>query len=296
MNKLRKLMYSKAGYIIKSSALPVLLIVCFIGAIICLHHYFVDEPQKKVETIQQLIEDKEYHQAADMLYDFSYKGYNLNNEELIKICKKDKELKLYPLEIGDKVKFGRYKQKGKNAKRESISWYVIDKRNGMLLLQSVNILEYMPLNKESAEWREYADFEESTLYEWLNNDFYEKSFNDKEKNVIVDDDGTKATILESDARYDFENKDGERIEDSRAKATKYAKSKGITVDSDGLSSVWTSSYKGTAWSYTAWVMNEEKNVAFGESLEVKEKCGVRPVIWVKVAPITDKTAEEGEKK
>lgn len=291
MNKLKQLLESsEKGYIIKSSVLPVVMVLLFICAGISFHHFFVYEPQKRVETAQQLIKDKEYAQAADLLYDFTYKGYNKNNKELKKVCKNRSELKLYTLKVGDKVTYGKYKQKNKKSKAEKIEWYVIYKENGKLLLQSVKVLESKPINKKDAGNNFSGKWEYSTLRDWLNTSFYDSAFSDVEKSLIVEDEKDMVSILASDDDFTF-TKDKKQIEDGRAKPTEYVKKKGLTVNKDGKSPVWTK---------TEFSKNSNKYyVVFKNSKdgrEVTKSYGIRPVIWVEVAPLTDKTDKEGEKK
>lgn len=79
---------------------------------------------------------------------------------------------------GDKIYFGRF-PKDNDKKIEPIEWDVLKKRKDEILIISHFIL-----------WSD-IDYDESTLYQnsfirrWLNDDFYNKAFDDKEKKVIL---------------------------------------------------------------------------------------------------------------
>ncbi len=85
-------------------------------------------------------------------------------------------------EIGDVVTFGAFEQdNNEDNGKESIEWYVIAKENGQYLLLSKYILDACSYNgiDESTSW------ELCSIRKWLNVDFLNSSFSDKEKEYIT---------------------------------------------------------------------------------------------------------------
>lgn len=64
-----------------------------------------------------------------------------------------------------------------------IEWYVLDRKNGEALLFSKNVIKQLPFHTSNVNVR----YEQSFLYQWLNNDFYKTYFSNEEKNIIVKD-------------------------------------------------------------------------------------------------------------
>ena len=85
-------------------------------------------------------------------------------------------------EIGSMVQFGKYEQDGfPHNGPETISWIVLDKREGQILLLSRYGLEYAKYNdvNDNTLW------DNCTLRSWLNNEFLKGSFTEEEKNLIA---------------------------------------------------------------------------------------------------------------
>jgi len=81
----------------------------------------------------------------------------------------------------DVVKFGSFEQDGdENNGTEAIEWYVIAKEDGKVLLLSRYVLRRMPYDSSDND----ITWEECELRSWLNNDFYNTSFIDNEKQLI----------------------------------------------------------------------------------------------------------------
>lgn len=79
------------------------------------------------------------------------------------------------------VKFGRYEQDGNvDNGKEDIEWIILQKYDGAVLLVSKYILDTMPYDEDSS----YKIWDDTTVRKFLNNDFYNESFNSDEKNII----------------------------------------------------------------------------------------------------------------
>ena len=86
----------------------------------------------------------------------------------------------------DTVTFGSYPQSSTYAnKLEPIEWIVLERdyKNKRALLLSKYILDNVSFNSEhkACKWKD------SELRQWINQTFYEKAFNDNEKNQILED-------------------------------------------------------------------------------------------------------------
>jgi len=85
-------------------------------------------------------------------------------------------------EAGDIVTYGTYEQDGnKGNGAEEIEWYVLENKNGKVTLLSVYCLEGMAYH----DYAEEVTWEDCTLREWLNYDFYFEAFSDDEQDAIV---------------------------------------------------------------------------------------------------------------
>ena len=85
------------------------------------------------------------------------------------------------LKKGDFIQFGTYEQDNViDNGPERIEWQVIDIRAGKIFVMSRYALDAQPLNKDDDEYT----WAESSLRAWLNDDFYNEAFSDKEKEYI----------------------------------------------------------------------------------------------------------------
>lgn len=83
--------------------------------------------------------------------------------------------------VGDVVLFGKFEQDGNLSNgAEDIEWEILSVENGRILV----ISKYGLINKRYNEEQMDVTWETCTLRNWLNNDFYNTSFSDKEKKQI----------------------------------------------------------------------------------------------------------------
>ena len=105
-------------------------------------------------------------------------------------CKK--KLPKFELDVGDTVTLGKYQD-------EDIEWevinrnFVIGENKVIVELQSVYALDCLPFNEDGE-----SSWEDCSLREWLNNDFYEEAFSKSEKKEIID---TSYSMYTGDARW-----------------------------------------------------------------------------------------------
>ena len=102
------------------------------------------------------------------------------------------------LVVGNTVTFGRYEQDNKDDGPEPLAWEVLDVRDGKALLISKYIIELKPYHSTAHE--EGISWETCSLRKWLNEDFYNTAFNDRERKYILLTDVDNSTLPEE---FDF---------------------------------------------------------------------------------------------
>ena len=89
----------------------------------------------------------------------------------------------------DTVKFGSYPQRDISGNiKDAIEWIVLEKQENKALLLSKYILDckfYDDRLNDSEKEDKYIPWEECSLRNWLNEDFYNNAFNDDEKSKIL---------------------------------------------------------------------------------------------------------------
>ena len=192
---------------------------------------------------------------------------------------------------GDTITFGSYEQdNNKSDGKEKIEWIVLEVQNGGVLLLSKYGLDAKPYNRTDTD----VTWETCSLRKWLNNDFFNSAFSDKEKKMILD------TSLENPNNREFGTYGGRDTQDhvflldidaynkyfsnktaARCSITRYAEANGGAVFSNGFSPWWLRSpsyYQGGA----ACVHGEgyiDYNANVGNSA-----LAVRPAVWMVYNP------------
>ena len=84
--------------------------------------------------------------------------------------------------MGDSLLYGQYRQDERSQGFDPIEWIVfdIDANNSVVYLISRFSLEVLPFNEQFG----WTNWEESTLREWLNTEFWDRAFSDWEKKHI----------------------------------------------------------------------------------------------------------------
>ncbi len=94
---------------------------------------------------------------------------------------KDTGLSINNAKPGDIITFGSYEQDNDLSNgKEPIEWVVLENNEDNVKVISRYILDAVPYhqNNEEVQWKD------STIHEWLNNDFYNAAFSDEEKKQI----------------------------------------------------------------------------------------------------------------
>ncbi len=87
-------------------------------------------------------------------------------------------------QVGDYVTFGSYPQTKSGTDDTPIEWLVLENDGETALLISRYALDCQPYNSQYAD----ATWEQSTLRSWLNDEFYNRAFNEDEKKIILKSD------------------------------------------------------------------------------------------------------------
>ncbi|MBE6782650.1 MAG: hypothetical protein E7536_01400 [Ruminococcaceae bacterium] len=104
-----------------------------------------------------------------------FEDKNVENELL------PEKIDLKNTEVGDYINFGSYEQDGDTSNgKEPIEWIVLDKQDGKIFVISRYILDFRQYHTEY----EAITWEDCALRSWLNNDFIDSSFTDKEESMI----------------------------------------------------------------------------------------------------------------
>ena len=207
------------------------------------------------------------------------------------------------VKVGDTITFGTYEQDGDAENgAEAVEWRVLEVKNGKALLLSQNGLEAMPYN----ETEEAMTWEQCSLRNWLNGEFYNTAFSAEDKSKIVLSkvlnnadanagvDGGKDTedfvfvlSVEEAKKYFAEDtvvEGGRNYNTERAaKPSAYAATKPLTIVVngswyDGSSPYWLRT-PGVANHISAIVDYNGEIYAFGHGVS-EPKNMVRPAIWL----------------
>ena len=172
--------------------------------------------------------------------------------------------------VGDYIKFGSYPQTV-DGQVQPIEWQVLSIENGKMLVISRYGLDAKCFDSSSNVWKN------SEICNWLNGEFYNKSFTDQEKKSInfsnLSDVGTSDNVFllsEGEARKYFSNNDARRC-----KATDYVLKKNNW--SDGYFWWWLRSpnpdYSNYVYDVDSGGDIDDRNVSVSDVV-------VRPALWI----------------
>ncbi len=172
--------------------------------------------------------------------------------------------------VGDAVIYGVYEQNG-NAQdgAEPLEWIVLEKSENELLLISRYCIDALPYNTAgtASEWNE------SSLYLWLNGEFLSKAFTEDERAFIITESEKSVDMLSAEQALEYYEYDSWRA----AEATKYAQSKGLK-EKNGYC-LWWLTDKGEIDNSASYVYFNGGIYSHGYAVSY-ENVGVRPVIRV----------------
>ncbi len=210
------------------------------------------------------------------------------------------EAQTVTLTPGQQVIFGHYPQTAAGTSVSGIDWIVLDVRDGKTLLLSKYGLEARPYHIERTE----ITWEDCTLREWLNTEFFNAAFTDKERTFILESKvengrGQGYSGWYTDGGNDTEDKVfllsfaeanrylGVRMDDktnlaSRAAPSMYAAQRGAYVSynltQEGENAGWWWLRSSGCYQFSAGSVNSSGGLL--DSRVNNDTACVRPAIWV----------------
>ena len=195
--------------------------------------------------------------------------------------------------VGDMVHFGSYEQDGNPSNgTESIEWLVLEADDQELLLMSRYVLDGQKYDDQAA-----VNWEQCSLRNWLNSDFYQIAFTEAEQQIIMQ------SSLSNENNPDYETAGGKETKDRiyllsieeaeqyqkeetlqpflACEATVYAQQQGIWTDTASDYCWYWLRSPGRFDSYAAGVGYTGMIESYGTSVD-QEAYGVRPVLRVRL--------------
>ena len=200
------------------------------------------------------------------------------------------ENKFENAEVGDYIEFGAYEQDNDTSNgKEPIEWLVLDTEEDRALIISKHSLYAVEYNEDHRD----ITWEECSLREWLNDEFKEEAFSDKEQSkistvTIVAEDhpehGTEAGndttdkifLLSINEAKEYFDSDDDRI----CKPTNYAIARAPSwVDEKYDSCWWWLRSPGFRQYGAAYVSSDGSIYSYGGDVHYYT-FGVRPALWI----------------
>ena len=209
-----------------------------------------------------LMHTEKYDEA---IKEFEYLGNFKDCQSKIEECKNAiHALLLKDLEntqVGSIINMGRYSKTSNETATEQIKWLVLKIENGKALLVSKYIIDVCPYN-----FLYHTNWEESTICDWLNNDFADVAFSKLEWKTI--------STIKINGDYALPDTDGTQkvFLLSTQEVTEYmSRSQKITTSAD--------------YAYNSWWLRDNLKVVNGNGTTVAATnasyfYGVRPAIWI----------------
>ena len=211
-------------------------------------------------------------------------------------------------QVGNTVTFGTYQQSKSGSDSTPIEWLVLARDGDKALVISKYVLDCLPYNTE----RTSVTWENCSLREWLNKDFYNKAFSAKEKKNIVNSKITAEKNPEYDTYAGRDTMDnvfllsvteakryfeGEKAR--RCISTDYAMENGVNIDRDfeidDQACCWWWLRSPGYRNYHAAGVGSGGSVGGASSYVDRSDNGVRPCLWVHVFFCDDSTENKGAK-
>ncbi len=209
---------------------------------------------------------------------------------------------------GSIVRFGAYEQDNNTANgKEQIDWIIVDRtEDGHLMLVSERALDYQAFNYGGDPYS--ITWGNSTLRNWLNDDFFEAAFSQEEMDAIL---LTQVNNNHYQGNLNYRHRDWEDTEDhvfllSYAEAwkyfpverervcqlTEYAKSLGAYINKDNQSGYWWLRSPGV-YQCDISLVNPTGEVKTTDIDDEYSGIAVRPALWVDLNALEIDPAEKG---
>jgi len=186
--------------------------------------------------------------------------------------------------VGNTVKMGKYETNNKIGSLEQIEWTVLAVESNRVLLISKYVLDAKSFSNIDGD----IVWEQSSIREWLNGDFYSDAFSAEEKGKIlsteIKDGLAPHTISIKDKVFLLSVEEAQKYFSGNAvrgtTPTKYAAARGAEVATGRTNVEWWLRTNGKELSSAATVKDTGSINESGRDNEVTW-CGVRPAMWIK---------------
>lgn len=255
----------------------------------------IDECSFKIEEIYRkkelrynnavcLMNNGKYDEANNIFKDLG--DYKDSLDRLAKLI----NLKFKNAKVGDSIKFGKYLQS--DTKSEEIEWLVLDVKKSSILVISKYGLDCKPYNNIFSD----VTWKYCSLRKWLNSDFLNSAFSEKEKSMILD------ANVSSDKNPKYHINSGSRTQeqvfllsatevnkyfcsdnDRKCIPTNYAMSKGVQKSVIyGTYCCWWLRTPGRTQNYAAGVNYNGSVGCIGYEVNHSD-CAIRPALWINIS-------------
>ncbi len=284
----------------KKARLILLTVIFVIGTITAA--FVIRDNRNKADEYQKAVQMARTGNISDAYRLFRELGsYQDAEQRLSGLAAADALLPYRVAEKGDMVSFGHFEQDNDPSNGpEPISWIVLDKMDGQLLLLSASCLKGMAYNTAAFT---PVTWETSSLRAWLNEGFLSSAFTEEEKALIpaVLNENLDHSIVETPGGRDtrdrifvlcerdtviYLNDPADQEAVGKAQGTEYAKANGLQTDEEGNASWWLRS--PGMYEYIAQFVDQNgEPYTNGASTDIDYLCGVRPVLWLDTNPSTE---------
>lgn len=261
---------------------------CLIIAFIIVFFTYLS-PLIKYNSAVKSIENGNVFSGAYTLSTINFKD---SKQIFEKSLETNQNLKILSSNIRDTVKLGRYEQDNNLENgSEEIEWLVLDKIDSKVLLVSKYCLDTIQYNVDCTD----ITWEDSTIRNWLNNDFKNAAFNQEELSLIFN----KKLINKKNLFY-YRTSGGNSTKDNvfilsyyeadhylkgsgnfSAQSTKYCIARGAYRNADSLKSWWWLRTPGSENTYSTYAPINETTSASKIGYHVdRDDITVRPAIWI----------------
>ena len=236
------------------------LLVLIIAFVLILNFLLI--PQQKYDDAMSMMQENRYLEAYVLFNEV--KNFKDAQYHMDTMLQSNPMLALSVAQNGDIFKFGHYDQDGDTSNgKEEIEWIVLEVSDNKALLLSKAVLDSQPFHSGPR----VENFESSSLYAWLQNNFLNSAFDSSEKDNII----------------------GEISIPSQAQKEQYSISydaeQTIVAQNNGEQCV--VFYPDTRRFWTWWLQDvyskkTEAYIGTGSVEDLDGKYGVRPIIWVEL--------------
>ena len=252
-------------------------------------------PNNKYNKAIKLIENEEYQEAYDILSNLVHKDSAEKAEEIKNVLMPTKELTELCGEAfvekyveNGKITFGSYEQDNNTSNgKEKITWKLVAKESKRVYVVSEYALSYGEFKEYDASFEGTPSWFNSSIRNWLNNDFYNDAFTDQEKKEIatinyINSNGEQTGDYDNITLLSLQEVDKfiTITKDRTCTPTVYASSTGGGfAEEPNENTAWWLRTKGDHLDHAA-IINED---GYNGSHNVSSVDAVRPALWISLS-------------